>query len=32
MNVRNGQRVEIFDVSGESALGWYYVMAHWPEP
>jgi hypothetical protein len=25
-------RFAVFEVSGETALAWYFVMAHWPAP
>jgi hypothetical protein len=32
MNGRNAGPVEVFEVSGDAAMAWYYVMAHWPNP
>jgi hypothetical protein len=31
MSPRGGMPVQVFEVSGDAALAWYFVMAHWPD-
>src|SRR6478735_8848369 len=32
MIAHDRRHVGIFDVAGETAYAWYFVMAHWPDP
>jgi len=32
MIAHDSRHAGIFDVAGETAYAWYFVMAHWPDP